>query len=172
MTINVYDWDDTLFFTKQTIVEAYVRAGAPRDEVLRNWGKPWYTWTFPYITRKKSEIYKELVRDPEWSPQPTPILEKLADESRIYVITGASANAVHTLLDAKREQNKEDRYPINVLAASMTREGKIKTLRNFSYYMGTDVIYYDDDKETVRAVCLNGDLRGITAVEVVNGTVS
>ena len=143
-TIKIFDLDDTLFDTKEAVIEAYRVAGA--KDARKYWGKPWQEWCPGFIHQQKNHLYPGILAlkiKPGWAYDFYCNASERGQE--IGILTGASKEAV----EAVQDLTKIPRLPI-LTGFSLTTEEKniaIRTIESF-YENKLDmfsIVYFDDN---------------------------
>lgn len=162
--LGIFDFDGTLFDTHDAVYAAYAEIGVTMPDDA--WGKAWqewlpacappaedaFTWAYTAHSAKNVAMARHLGR-----VRPLPTMEELWRLARghhdIYIMTGASAEAVTQVLHAKAPLLysilQEPRAADLRYYTSMSQSAKLETMSNIRQPV---VAYYDDHEPTCRAL--------------------
>lgn len=135
-----FDLDGTLADTKEAVIESYIRAGAPREQVEANWGKPWKVWCDAEMHARKNQIY---LRDCIGRVKRLPPVNLFANKFSI-ILTGASLVAAEAVCKRLGIRPRE-------IFPELTAEGKANLLDGL--FPG---LFIDDDAAACEAVRRRG----------------
>lgn len=157
-TIYVFDMDGTLYDTRAANEKAYLEAGLPEYKpeyycrTAADWGCP------PEIHERKQQLLPQY----SWMIKPTwayPFFEIAEKCGRAIVLTGASAGSVRLI------ENIHGRPLPTPFGITLSEADKRRILLNLTR-AGWEVVYYDDNMEMGRRICLGTNMvvQGISLV--------
>ena len=157
----IYDLDDTLFYTKDAVIESYRRAGVLMPEAM--FGRPWQEWlptvlddslqSAAIVHARKNRIYLDMIDNNEIAVTPAHTLFR--NSANTVVITGASREPAAALLGANLD------YRLALTQASW---------RDKAHYLATSSticgVYVDDDEKLGRRIVHEANcLRGVVGMD-------